>query len=667
MSETEIAPIDQWSLRDLIIQAGALCEEGRDLDALKIYDLWIDAHPDDPLTHAALFNQSTLYSARGDHAAAITALKWSLALKPDFLPSAINLGRAFEQIGATDQAITIWTQAAERPMQMTALSMSHMTTLLKQFARVLLDREDFDLAEQVLTRSIGLNPSQDETLEQYLALRMRELRWPVLSPLETLDGPSMLARFHPLSVAAFSDDPLLQLACGHDFEKRTLGKETLFPATHDRRAAAIESRGRRLRIGYVSSDLRDHAIGFLMAEFFEQQDKSRLETFAYVTGPAPLTEMSQRIEAAVDHWVDIRAMSDDDAAAHIARDEIDILVDVNGHTRDGRIGVFARRPAPIQVNWLGFPGTMGTPYHHYIIADAEIIPPELEHYYSERVVRLPCYQPNDRKRAIAHTPPPARARYGLPDEAFVFCSFNAFHKFSRFTIERWAAILRQTPGSVLWLLDGSATAKANLGAIFEKHGVARDRLIHATKVQNPHHLARLPLADLVLDSLPYGAHTTASDALWMGVPVLTLRGRSFAARVCASLVTAAGTPEMVTTTPDDFIDTAVMLAREPGQIGAVRAKLATAKSSCLLFDQAKLANAIADLFAQMVADYQAGNLPQPDLRNMDAYMRTALDHDHEATELSFMADYDANRRAALTEIDRRIPLETDTRLWRRQA
>jgi predicted O-linked N-acetylglucosamine transferase (SPINDLY family) len=253
----------------------------------------------------------------------------------------------------------------------------------------------------------------------------------------------------------------------------------------------------------------------------------------------------------------------------------------------------------------------------------------------------------------------------LPDDAFVFCSFNAFHKFSSYTIERWAAILRQTPGSVLWLLDGTATAKANLGAIMERHGVARDRIFHATKVLNPHHLARLPLADLVLDSLPYGAHTTASDALWMGVPVLTLRGRSFAARVCASLVKAAGTPEMITTTPDDFIDTAVMLAREPGQLGAVRAKLAAAKSSCLLFDQAKLANAIADLYAQMVEEYQAGNTPQPDLRNMDAYMRTALDHDHEATELSFAADYDDVRRARLAAIDRRAALETDTRLWRR--
>lgn len=662
MTQTEIAPIAQWSLSDVIGQANALSAVGRGPEGCQIYEAWIETHPTDPLVHAALFNLSALLAETGDQAGAVRALQWSLAVKPDFLPSAINLGRAFEQMGLVDQAIALWSQAIDRPLQLNGVNVSHMTTALKQFARVLLDREEGPAAEAVLARSIGIDPNQDETLEQYLALRMRELRWPILAPIEPLDAKAMLARFHPLSVAAFSDDPLLQLASGHAHSARLLAKEPAFPESSDRRAAKIDLSGRRIRVGYVSSDLRDHAIGYLMAEFFERQDTTRLETFAYVTGPAPLTAMSQRIEAAVDHWVDIRAMSDDAAAARIAADEIDILVDVNGHTRDGRLGVFARRPAPIQVNWLGFPGTMGTPFHHYVIADAEIIPPEFEKFYSERVVRLPCYQPNDCRRAVG--PTPTRDIYGLPDGAFVFCSFNAFHKFSRPTLQRWAAILRATPGSVLWLLDGSTQAKANLAAFMAREGVAADRLIHAPKVINALHLARYPLADLVLDSLPYGAHTTASDALWMGVPVLTLRGRCFASRVCASLVRAAGAPELVTSNPDDFVDTAIALARELAQLGAIRTKLADAKSSCVLFDQAKLASAIADLYAQMIADYQAGNLPQPDLRNIDAYMQAALNYDHEGVEQSFATDYESAFQARLAAIDRRNPLAPDSRLWR---
>ena len=274
-----------------------------------------------------------------------------------------------------------------------------------------------------------------------------------------------------------------------------------------------------------------------------------------------------RTKAAVEHWIDIRELSDDDAARRIGADGIDVLVDINGPTRDSRTGVFARHPAPVQVNWLGYPGTMASPYHHYIIADGWIVPEGSEIFYSEKVARLPCYQPNDRKRQIAPERP-TRPAVGLPDDAFVFCCFNGTHKITRPTFDRWLEILNRVPSSVLWLLESSKETMTRLADYAERKGVARSRIVFAPRERNPVHLARYPLADLFLDTAPYGAHTTASDALWMGVPVLTLSGRSFASRVCGSLVRSAGLANLVVTRPGDYVERAIALANNRTEIEA---------------------------------------------------------------------------------------------------
>jgi predicted O-linked N-acetylglucosamine transferase (SPINDLY family) len=286
-------------------------------------------------------------------------------------------------------------------------------------------------------------------------------------------------------------------------------------------------RSGRLRIGYVSSDLREHAVGFLTAEIFELHDRDAVEVFAYYTGPNMTDATRARIEATVDHWTDISGLGDAEAARRIVHDEIDILVDVNGYTKDGRTKLFARRPAPIIVNWLGFPGTMGTPHHNYIVADDRVIPKEFEKYYTEKVLRLPCYQSNDRRRVVAEHRP-SRAEAGLPEDAFVYCCFNGPQKITRSTFGRWMTILKGVPNSVLWLLSSNALTDERLRQLAAQHDVAPERLIFAPKLRNEYHLARYPLADLFLDSAPYGAHTTASDALWMGVP----RQRRRAERAC---------------------------------------------------------------------------------------------------------------------------------------
>lgn len=656
---SEEITIQSVDLPRLVHAASILVDGGQREEAIGLYASWVAAHEGHPLRFAALFNLSALRGEAGDAAGAMEALQAAIHLNPDFLGAYINLGRLLEQSKDPEGALKTWYAGVDRPLVVTGTNVGHVVTALKQIARLHMEREEQAEAERALVRCLSIAPNEDDALEQYLALRMREWQRPVLQPVEGLDGKAMLARFHPLSVAAFTDDPYFQLASTHAYAQRLTGG-LVPPRDCDRRDAPIEA-GRRLRVGYLSSDLRDHAIGYLMSEFFEVHDREEIETFAYFTGAAPTSAITERIQAAVEHFVDIRAVDDDAAARRIASDGIDILVDVNGHTRDARLGVFARRPAPIQVNWLGYPGTMGTPYHHYVIADAFIAPPGSERYFSEKVLRLPCYQPNDRKRVVAERP--ARAATGLPEGKFVFASFNALHKITPFTMDRWIEILTAVPDSVMWMLDCSAQTKSTIAAYLGARGFDPARFVYAPKLANPHHLARYPHADLFLDALPYGAHTTASDALFMGVPVLTLAGRCFASRVCGSLVTSAGLPDFVTTRPEDYVAKAVAIAGEPSALADAKARLDAARSTCVLFDQELLANSLRDLYQEIAADHRAGRLPRPNLKNLQAYLAAAVADDHEGRELSFDPDYEARFRARLEEIDRLAPLEPDERLW----
>ncbi|QCK86848.1 N-acetylglucosamine transferase [Phreatobacter aquaticus] len=661
MSGQQLPGHESLALPQLVHAVNLLTQQGQTTAACHLYQGWIEANPTHPLLFAALFNLSVIQGDLGDVTGGIKSLQRVIEVNPDFVGAYINLGRFFERAQQADKALQIWYTGINRPLPMTGQSVIHAITALKQIARVHMDREEPEQAEQALSRCLGLSPSEDDALEQFLALRMREWRRPVLTQIEALDGKAMLKRFHPLSVAAFTDDPLLQLASAHGYVRRLLNNSGPLPRESDRRDAPIDLKGRRIRVGYLSSDLRDHAIGYLMAEFLELQERADFEVFAYFTGAAPTSAMTTRIQDAVEHWVDIRTLGDDAAAARIAADGLDILVDVNGHTRDARLGVFARRPAPIQVNWLGFPGTMASSFHHYVIADPWIIPEGSESYFSEKVLRLPCYQPNDRKRVVGE--PTTRAERGLPDDKFVFCSFNALHKITAFTLDRWIAILKAVPNSVMWMLDCSAQAKRELAQRFEANGIEASRLIYAPKLANPLHLARYPLADLFLDALPYGAHTTASDALWMGVPVLTLSGRSFASRVCGSLVRSAGLPDLVVNDPQAYVARAIELANDPAALAEIKARLAAGRDSCALFDQELLVRSIGDLYRSMIADYQAGTMPEPDLRNLESYLNAGIAHDHEGVEISWVPDYEEAYRVRLAEIDRRDPLEADSRLW----
>lgn len=626
----------------------------------QLYEAWLQHNEDDPLLYAVLFNYAVAMTDAGDLAAARAGFERAIALKPDFMPPYINLGRIYERLGGPDFALRQWGEVVRALGDVNAGAILNKVTALNQMARVLEGRDQDETAESLLRQSIELDRDQNEALQHYLALRQRQCKWPVIVPWEKQTRKLLTSALSPLSAAVHTDDPMLQLGVAWRYNKL----EVPVAGQHivqDHWAA--REQGGRLRIGYLSSDLRGHAIGYLMAELFELHDKGGFEIFAYYCGPDMPDALQARIRGAVDHWVPLQDMDDAAAARRIADDGIQILVDVNGYTKDARTKAVALRPAPVIVNWLGFPGSMASPYHHYIIADPWIVPPESEIYYSETVRRLPCYQPNDRRRAVSPTSP-TRAEAGLPEEAMVYCCFNGAHKISRFTFERWLTILGRVPGSVLWLLSSTEPTMQRLRDFAQSRGIAPERLIFAPKKANPDHLARYPLADLFLDTGPYGAHTTASDALWMGVPLLTMSGRSFASRVCGSLVRAAGLPDLDCASPSEFVDRAVAMGRDRSIAQGYRERLTAGRDSSVLFDTPLLARSLEALYRDMWEDFKGGRLPVPDLANLETYLEIGAQIDHEAEEVQAIKDYKGWWRDKLAAYHALRPIPTDKRLWK---
>lgn len=649
------------SVMDLIHAAEAAAAAGGPAAALPLYAVWVAHNADNPLLYAVLFNQCVILSATGRLEEARAGLERAIALNPDFLSAHINLGHVLERLGSPADAVMRWTELLNRLAPVTGSAVAHKTTALNQLARVLEESQQDEPAEAMLHQSLDLDRDQREVLQHYVALRQRQCEWPVVRPWDRVGREALVAGMSPLSMAAWADDPMLHLAAAWNYNLRDVGAPG--PGLVTSHWAALEGQGGGpLRVGYLSSDLRDHAVGYLTAELFGLHDRGRVEVFAYYCGPRPGGALQERIKGTVDHWLDIGDLDDAAAARRIADDGIQILVDLNGYTRDGRTRLVALRPAPVIVNWLGFPGTMGSPYHHYIIADDWIIPPGDEIFYSETVLRLPCYQPNDRQRTVAPERP-TRADMGLPDDAMVFCCFNGLHKITRFTVERWLTVLERVPGSVLWLLSGAPGAEARLRDLASARGIAAERLVFAEKMANPRHLARYPLADLFLDTIPYGAHTTASDALWMGVPMLTLSGRSFASRVCGSLLRAAGLPELVCATPEEYVDRAVALGRDRARTARYRERLAARRDSCALFDTPGLVRRLEDLFEAMWEDCRQGRLPVPDLANLDSYLEVGMTHDHDAVEATAIPDLRAWWRDRLARRHAYRPVPPDRRLW----
>jgi predicted O-linked N-acetylglucosamine transferase (SPINDLY family) len=371
------------------------------------------------------------------------------------------------------------------------------------------------------------------------------------------------------------------------------------PATHS-----------RITLGYFSADVREHPVARLIVELFEKHDRSRFSVLGYSYGPDDGSALRRRIVGAFDRFADVRDLSHGQIAQRIADDGVDILIDLTGYTQHARTQVLAMRPAPIQVNYLGYPGTMGAAFIDYILVDDFIAPSSRQPFFSEKLVQLPgSYQANDSRREIAPNTP-TRAQCGLPENGFVFCAFHNSYKIGPEMFDAWIRLLKEVPGSVLWLLEDNRFAPANLRREAQARGVAAERLVFAPRMPLSEHLARHRLADVYLDAYPVNAHTTTSDALWVGCPVLTRSGDTFISRVAGSLLTTIGLPDLVTTNLADYERQALRLARDADYLADVRARILANRDRCGMFDAAHFAVGIEKAYATMWEIHAAGEAPR---------------------------------------------------------
>ena len=530
---------------------------------------------------------------------ALASHERALELKPNYAEGWSNKGAVLNELKRFDEAIAHYDKALSlKPDYLEAWSNKAAT--LNQIKR-------YDEAITHYDRALSLKSDIDWISGDLLHTKMKICSWSGLT--ESLEDISKKVVANEKVIKPF---PLLALNDDSLFHKKSseIYIQSIYPFNPVLGPILKRPESPKIRVGYFSADFHNHATGYLMAELFELHDKSQFELVGFSFGPIANDEMRQRLEKSFDQFIEVGNKSDMEITQLGRNLNIDIAVDLKGITQESRTGIFAHRAAPIQVNYLGYPGTMGTDYIDYIIADKTLISPEVQSCYSEKIIYLPnSYQVNDRKRLISDRQF-TRQELGLPESSFVFCCFNNNYKILPATFEGWMQILKVVEGSVLWLFNDNSWAVENLKKEAEKQGIAPDRLVFAELLPLPEHLARHRQADLFLDTFPYNAHTTTSDALWAGLPVLTLMGRSFASRVAASLLNAVGLPELITSTQEEYEALAIELARNPKKLADIKLKLARNRLTTPLFDTPLFTKNLEVAYIKMMKRYQA-NL-QPD-------------------------------------------------------
>ena len=573
----------------------------RDLDrleeALVSYDKAIVLDPD----------YADAYSNRGNVLQdlkrldeALASYDHAIALNPIYVNAYSNRGNTLKELKRLDEALVSYNHAI-------ALDPNYANAHLNR-GSALIDLKRLDEALVSYDRAIALKPDIDFILGHLLHTKMHLCLWDdFLKNLDEIkhkinNNEKVVA---PFVILALLDDPEIQKKAAQIYIKDKYPRNNLI--------SKIDSypKHSKIRIGYFSADFWNHPVSYLTAELYETHDRNRFEIHAFSFGPDIEDEMNLRIKEGVDHFHDVRTLSDNDVARLARKVEIDIAVDLGGFTANSRTGIFAMQAAPIQVNYLGYPGTMGAEYMDYLIADHILIPKEKQKYYLENIVYLPhSFMVNDsnyKKSKRLFT----RDETGLPTNGFVFCCFNNFYKITPNIFNGWMRILFQVDGSVLWFPEGNSTAVNNLKKEASKNGIDENRLIFAPRLTfMEDHLNRIQLADLFLDTLPYNAHTTTSDALRMGLPVLTCMGHSFASRVAASLLNAVNLPELITTTQEQYESLAIELAMHPEKLKSIKDKLASNLPTAPLYDTPLFTKHLESAYMTMVERYQQGLDPE---------------------------------------------------------
>ncbi|QDL56880.1 tetratricopeptide repeat protein [Rhodoferax aquaticus] len=558
-----------------------------------LYQTWLK-RTNSPYAYAGYFNLGVTLSNESDFAGAQQAYEQSIALHPGFVQPRLNKGSLFERQGMTEQALAEWRWVVEHVPGDNPENKTFVLMALNHLGRVLESKKQFHDAFAYLTQSLTLDPLQPDVVHHWVHLRQKQCMWPVYSPIEGLTQQAMHESTSALAMMNVSDDPAEQLAAANRFVAKRVN------ATLPLLAKPKRYGHKKLRIAYVSSDFCLHPVSMLTAELFELHNREKFEIYGYCWSPEDGSALRQRVIAAMDHFTRIDQMSDEAAAKLMREHEIDVLVDLQGQTAGARVNMLAYRPAPIQITYLGLPATTGLPSIDYVIADRFLIPEALTPFYSEKPLYMPdIYQCSDRKRAVG--PIPSRESCGLPAQGFVFCSLNNNYKYTPEMFDVWMRILKRTPGSVLWLLADNPWAEANLRQEARTRGIEDHRILFAPRVSPENYLARYAAADLFLDTFPFNAGTTANDALWMGLPVLTLCGRAFASRMAGALLTAAQMPELICYDVQSYEDKAVALANTPADCLRLKTQLKDVHDHGVLFDTTRFVQNLEGKLQELVA------------------------------------------------------------------
>lgn len=578
---------------------GIFNNQGKPNDAIACYKKALAIKPDSAEVNFNLGLVSKTYGKLDD---ATVYYHKALELNPDFADAYCNLGNVFFEQGKLDQALACFRKAlAIKPDSANVCYGLGAVLGAQQKNReaVACFRRTLELEPGHFTaRTLMLYQLQHMCEWEYLEANIIAVRRAVLDATET--GKNLLS---PLAFLAIPGATAAeQKLCA---ERWVQGEFAALVSLREKMGFRFNrSPDKRISIGYISADFRQHPVSFLMAEVFELHDRGRFHITAYSYGPDDGSTMRNRLKDDFDNFVDIRDASYEEAAKKIYSNHIDILVDLTGHTQDSRSGILALRPAPIQVNYLGYPGTMGADFIDYLIADRFTIPAEKRQHYTEKVVWMPdCFQANDRTRPKPSSP--SRMDCGLPDESVVFCCFNQTVKITPEMFDVWCRLLSTVPGSILWLPASNQHVEGNLRREAESRGIKAGRLIMAPLLHREEHLARLQCADLFLDTLPFNAGTTCSDALWMGLPVVTCAGDAFASRMAGSLLTAIGVPELITYNLEDYYQLALDLATDRKKLEAIRSKIIANRDTTPLFDSERFTRNLEQAYIQMINEYSS--------------------------------------------------------------
>jgi protein O-GlcNAc transferase len=568
---------------------------GRHAEALASYDASLAVAPNAADT---LVNRANLLVVLHRFAEALAGYEGALRVAPDVPDVLERRGHVLAALGREEEAVA----SLERCL---ALAPRHATAW-PAFIGILVGRKRFEEAQAAIEKLLAIAPDADFARGYLAFAKLSTCDWTGLAQaLAALEDQVRHAKavtlpFHGILTLTSAQDQLLCSKTRAGFE---------FPRAFARLAPPHYDHD-RIRLAYLSADFHDHATAYLLSGLIEQHDRGRFEVVGVSFGPDDDSSTRHRIRGAFDRFLDARGLSDLAAAEFVRSHEVDIAIDLKGFTGGCRPGIMASRPAPVQAAYLGFPGTMGADFIDYIIADRWVIPPDAHRFYTEKVVTLPAsYQCTDDKRAIAPAGP-TRAEAGLPAHGFVFGSFNHTFKIMPEVFDVWMRLLTAVEGSVLWQLADHPAARRNLRAEAERRGVGAHRIVFADRVLAEVHLARHRLADLFLDTLPCCAHTTASDALWAGMPLLTATGTTFTGRVATSLLHAIGVPELATASLGEYEALALALAREPDRLAALRAKIAAHRRTHPLFDTARFARGIEAAYSEMHARACRGAPPE---------------------------------------------------------